>query len=74
MHTTYHLHLHLGNLLGARHSLPTVVCMQVIKIKFFGPDNGVEKWARAEVQIIFASFYFTWDLSALIFKVIYISF
>ena len=72
MHTTYHLHLHLWNLLSACHSFPTFVCMQVIKINFFGLGNGVEKWARAKVQIISASFYFTWDLSALIFKLIYI--
>ena len=65
----YHLHLHLWNLLGACHSLPTVVCMQVIKINFFGPAEGVEKWARAKVQIISTSYYFTWNLSALIFKV-----
>ena len=32
----------------------------------------MEKWARAKVQIISASFYFTWDLSTLIFKLIYI--
>ena len=72
MHTTYHLHLHLWNLLSACHSFPTFVYMQVIKINFFGLGNGVEKWARAKVQIISASFYFTWDLSALIFKLIYI--
>ena len=52
MHTSCHLLLHLWNLLSACHSLPTVVCMQVIKIKFFGPGDGVEKWARAKVQII----------------------
>ena len=72
MHTTYHLHLHLWNLLSACHSFPTVIYMQVLKINFFGPGRGVKKWARVKVQIISTSFYFTWDLSALIFKLIYI--